>query len=124
MICLYNKNLKIKIKEKCVFKSKLILILLFILQSSGVFAADTYIDGDVYDITSIENGLLIRVKGNVVPTKCENPNGWGWMLIPEENKTMISVALAMFVQGKTHATIYTKNTGTGFCKVIQYDPAN
>lgn len=106
------------------FKSQYILIILFIIQSSYIYAAETYIYGDVYDISSIEAGLLIRIKGNEVPTKCQNPGGWGWMLIPEENKTMISVALAMFTQGKMGATIYTKNTGASFCKVIQYDPVN
>lgn len=106
------------------FKPQYILIILLILQSSYIYAAETYISGDVYDISSAEAGLLIRIKGNEVPTKCQNPGGFGWMLISEENKTMISVALAMFTQGKTGATIYTENTGASFCKVIQYDPDN
>ncbi|MCX9560698.1 hypothetical protein IG557_17850 [Vibrio cholerae] len=44
------------------------------------------------------------------------------MLIPEENKTIISVALAMWTQGKTNATIYTSGTKSGYCQVVQYDP--
>lgn len=105
---------------KKIINHTLLLFLLFV--SKAPFAADTYISGKLVDITSVQQGLLIRIEGYQVPTTCPNPHNWGWMLIPEENKTMISVALAMWTQGKTTATIYTSGTKSGYCQVVQYDP--
>lgn len=101
---------------------KFVLLIVSLILATNAYAADTFQGGRIYDITSTPDGLLIRLEGDVVPTQCPNPNGWGWMVIPEDNKTMISVALTMFVQGKTNATIYTSGVVGGFCKVIQYDP--
>ncbi|CCO49523.1 conserved exported hypothetical protein [Vibrio nigripulchritudo SOn1] len=101
---------------------KKLAMLLSLVFSVSAYSADTYLGGKVYDITSTQSGLLIRFEGNVVPSSCPNPNNWGWMVIPEENKTMTSVALAMFTQGKRNATVYTNGTVGSFCRVIQYDP--
>lgn len=102
---------------------KKIILLLTLFVSLNLHAADTYLGGKIYDITSIPAGLLIRLEGNAVPTACADLNAWGWMLIPEENKTMISVALAMLAQGKKSATVYTSGSVGSYCKVIQYDPS-
>jgi hypothetical protein len=96
---------------------RMVIIMLMSVVGSA-YAGDYYQTGKVYDITSTTDGLLVRLEGNIVPTQC--PHG-GWMLIPEENKTMISLALASFMQGKTKATIYTQGTVGGYCKVTQYD---
>jgi len=101
-----------------------IIGLVIVLLSGFAYSGETSHTGKLYDITATSNGLLVRFEGNVVPTQCVNPNGWGWMVIPEENKTMISVALAMWTQGKRNATIYTNGTLGSFCKVIQYDPVD
>jgi len=101
---------------------KWIFTIIVLSMASNVFAAEHYQSGKIYDITSTADGLLIRLEGNIVPTKCPNYKGRGWMLIPEENKTMISVALTHFMQGKTNATIYTQGTVGSYCRVIQYDP--
>lgn len=104
---------------------RVVAIMVISVVSGGLgnaYAADTYQMGKVYDITSIRKGLLIRLEDNIVPTQCQDLNIYGWMLIPEENKTMISLALAHFMQGKTKATIYTQGTVGSYCKVIQYDP--
>ncbi|AIW18676.1 hypothetical protein B6A42_07915 [Vibrio coralliilyticus] len=82
----------------------------------------TYVTGEVYDITSGSEGLLVRVDGNVVPSDCKGLNPHGWMLIKEENKTMISVALAMRAQGKRNATLYINGIQGTACVVSQYDP--
>ncbi len=102
----------------------LLVLCLFpsIVFSSTAFK--TYVSGEVYDITSTRDGLLIRVDERKVPTDCNGVNPSGWMLIKEENKTMISVALAMRAQGKGMATIYTDGVQGGFCTVSQYDPHN
>jgi len=55
------------------------------------------------------------------PSGCTQSSGW--MLIPEENSTMISVALAMHMAGKDKASIYVDVTAPGsYCKIVQYDP--
>lgn len=103
-------------------KLKLIIALLLLISTKNATAADTYVSGKIYDFTSTEQGLLIRIEGNQVPSSCPNPHSWGWMLIPQESTTMISVALMMLAQDKTNATIYTSGTIGSFCKVIQLDP--
>lgn len=85
-------------------------------------AYKNYVSGSVYDITSVGAGLLIRVDGNTVPTDCEGLNGSGWLLVKEENKTMVSVILAMRAQGHRSATIYTGSISGSYCVVTQYDP--
>ncbi|MDG2018547.1 MAG: hypothetical protein P8J25_03780 [Porticoccaceae bacterium] len=101
---------------------KWVFAFIVICTMGNTYAANHHQGGKIYDITSTRDGLLIRLEGKIVPTKCPNPNGRGWMLIPEENKTMISVALTHFMQGKTNATIYTQGTVGSYCRVIQYDP--
>lgn len=85
-----------------------------------------YVVGEVYDITSTVEGLLVRVKDaqatNIVPTECQNPGPYGWMVIPESSKAMVSVALTMCVQNKRNAAIYVSPTTSGACQIIQYDP--
>ena len=85
-------------------------------------SAENYITGKVYDITSISSGLLIRVEGNQVPGACVDLNPHGWMLIPEEFKTMTSVALTMWTTEKRQATIYVSGAVGSYCRVTQYDP--
>lgn len=85
-----------------------------------------YQHGEVYSITSSSAGLMIRLKVgndlNVVPDNCIDTNKYGWMIIKEENQTMIAVALSMQAQNKKMATIYTQKVGS-YCVVTQYDPA-
>ena len=97
---------------------KLIFIILALLPITA-FSAETYQRGKVNNITSLAQGLLIMLDTGK-PTGCVSSSPW--MLIPEENKTMISVALAMYAQGKTGATVYIDKLAPGYCKVIQYDP--
>lgn len=103
---------------------KWIFTIIVLSTASNIFAAERFQSGKIYDITSTGDGLLIRLEGNMVPTKCPNYKGRGWMLIPEQNKTMISVALEHFMHGKKEATVHTFGTLGIYCKVNQYDPHN
>ncbi|NRF28260.1 ABC transporter ATP-binding protein [Vibrio coralliilyticus] len=103
-------------------KKFLYILLLIPMVALSATPQKTYVTGEVYDITSVTEGLLIRVDGNVVPTDCVGLNPHGWMLIKEENKTMISVALAMRAQGKRNATLYINGIQGAACVVSQYDP--
>lgn len=105
------------------------LLMIGLLLASGMVQSGVSTDrvvGEVYDITSTADGLLVRVKDaqaiNIMPTDCTNPNQFGWMLIPEANKAMISVALAMRAQGKREAAVYANLATNGVCLVVQYDP--
>ncbi|TQV87081.1 hypothetical protein [Aliikangiella coralliicola] len=96
------------------------ILLVLTLFSPITFAAETVQDGNVTNITSIKEGLLI-ILDTGKPSGCKQTSGW--MLIPEENKTMVSVALAMHLAGKKRAAIYVDiHAPGGYCKVIQYDP--
>lgn len=88
--------------------------------AAPAFSAESHIVGTVTSITSVGRGLLMRVNGDERPTGC--PGTSAWMLIPEENKTMISVALAAYMSGNKSAVVYVDVNATGYCKIIQYDP--
>ena len=100
---------------------KKILLILVLISSPG-FTAETHLSGEITNITSYAGGLLVRMNGTEKPTACSQSSAW--MLIPEENQTMISVALAMYMSGNKNATVYIDLNSTGsYCKIVQYDPA-
>ncbi|MBN3517633.1 hypothetical protein JYA59_20480 [Vibrio neptunius] len=120
-----DKILFFSIQSKEVLVLKKYFLLVLCLFPSIVFSSTafkTYVSGEVYDITSTRQGLLIRVDEDKVPTDCNGVNPSGWMLIKKENQTMISVALAMRAQGKRMATVYIDGVQDNFCTVSQYDP--
>ena len=99
------------------------ILLLSAFMSIGVNAAESYIVGTVTSITSYSGGLLLRVNGNEKPSGCTQTSAW--MLIKEENKTMLSVALATYMAGKRDAVVYVNTSSTGsYCQINQYDPQN
>jgi len=99
---------------------KKIIMLLFMLACVNSYAAETNQTGLVSNITSIKGGLLIMLDTGK-PSGCSQSSPW--MLIAEENKTMIAVALAMYSQGKKAVTVYIDRNAPGsYCRVIQYDP--
>jgi len=96
------------------------LVVFFMLISYKAYAGEAHLGGNVNNITSIREGLLIALDTGK-PSGCTQTSAW--MLIPEENKTMISVALAMHMSGKTKATIYVDVNASGsYCVIAQYDP--
>ena len=84
-------------------------------------AADTYVVGNITNVTSYPGGMLIMMD-NGVPTNCIGTPS-GWMLIRSENKTMIAMALTMLAMGKRNAAVYTSGIlSSGYCEIGQYDP--
>ena len=103
------------------FISPFIFFLVIFFSTTSVVAADAYVTGTMNNISSTPEGLLIMVDAGA-PTNC-NGTPFGWMLIPQVNKTMTATALAMWLSGQRNATIYTNSySGTGFCIVSQFDP--
>lgn len=100
---------------------KKIVGLMFALSLTGpVSAEQTYLGGSITNVTSHSGGLLIMLSSGV-PTNCTG-TPYGWMLIPEVNKTMVALALMTYAQGKG-AVVYTdSNGGSGICVINQFDP--
>ncbi|MBL8339728.1 MAG: hypothetical protein JNM97_23380 [Rhodoferax sp.] len=85
-------------------------------------AAENYQSGTMVDITSGANGLLVRLDTGA-PTNCAG-TPYGWMLIRESNKTMLSVALLAWYAGNRQVTVYTSPIVPGnYCEINQFDPA-
>jgi hypothetical protein len=62
--------------------------LLFIFaEISNAGSGPTWVSGTMMDITSVPEGLLIKVDGGSLPNNCTGASA-GWMKIPEANKTM------------------------------------
>jgi hypothetical protein len=83
--------------------------------------AGHYAYGRLTNVTSGAAGLLVMLDVGV-PTNCTG-TPYGWMVIPESNKTMIAVALITW-QNKGSGTVYTDGiSASGYCTVNQFDPA-
>lgn len=92
-----------------------------LLMPPAAGAADTYQTGTINNITSTPSGLMLMLD-NGPPTNC-NGTPYGWMLIPEANKTMIATALMLWATGQRGVAVYTNAyTGNGFCTITQFDP--
>jgi hypothetical protein len=87
-----------------------------------VHATDVYQAGAISDITSTREGLLLKLNSGL-PTNCTG-TPWGWMIIPESNKTMVATALILWASGQRNVVVYTDGyTGNGYCAINQLDPA-
>lgn len=85
-------------------------------------AAETWLQGTLSEVTTVPEGLLIRLD-NGQPTQCAG-TPFGWMLIPEANKTMLAMTMMLWMSGKRSMVIYTRAyTGDGYCTITQVDPA-
>lgn len=83
-------------------------------------AADSYLGGNISNITSHAGGLMVMLDTGV-PTNCAGV-GYDWMTIPEANKTMIATALLAWQLGRG-VTVYTNALSGGVCTINQFDPA-
>lgn len=93
-----------------------------VLFSVSSYAADHYLSGNIINVTATASGLMIMLDTGI-PTNCQG-TPYNWMLIKEENKTMISTALAMWASGKKTATVYTAGMSHGsYCEITQLDPS-
>lgn len=85
-------------------------------------AESSWLGGNINDITSVRGALLLRLDTGV-PDNCQG-TPYGWMMVKETDKTLLSVALALWTTGKKGATVYTdgREGGTGYCVITQIDP--
>jgi hypothetical protein len=101
----------------------LIIVLFGLLVSLNAYAANSYQSGKIKNLTATTGGVMVMLDTGL-PDNCEG-SPYGWMLIKQSNTAITSVVLAAWVAGKTQGTFYTSGrpNGTGFCVVIQFDPA-
>ena len=95
-------------------------IMALILLLPNLAAANNYRSGSIINISSTAQGLMIMLD-SPVPDNCQG-TPYNWLLIPEQNKTMISLTMALWLSGKKSFTVYTANRASGYCEVIQVHP--
>lgn len=105
------------------FKSLIFTLVLLASISSASYADEYHLNGNLDNITSSPDGLLIKLDSGV-PTNCEGVD-YNWMLVKEEHISMVSLVLTLYALEKTNITVYTKPlTEDGICEVTQVDPAD
>ncbi|MDH2636491.1 ABC transporter ATP-binding protein [Acinetobacter nosocomialis] len=105
---------------------KFLLYLMVIF--SGIQTANAeqdYVSGNLTQITSITEGLLIKLEPGNLPEVCKNKTAFGWMLIPQARKTILAVTLSQWYQKKRSVVVYVDrdySTNPNFCTVQQIQP--
>jgi len=100
-----------------------VFLTLALLLSLNVSGAEHYLRGDLKNITSNKNGLLIQLDTGV-PDNCEG-TPYNWMVIKKDYTTMISVVLMAWSTDRKNMTVYTDGKdATGYCIINQVDPDN
>jgi len=99
---------------------KIFLFLCGVALASPAFSGANWIGGNIIDITSATQGLMVRIDAGV-PDNCAG-TFFGWMLIPDSARTMVAVTLIARLQN-TPVAIYTSGLdASGQCIVVQVDP--
>lgn len=89
--------------------------------ASACWSAENYQPGIINNITTIPEGVLLMLDSGP-PTNCAG-TAYGWMLVPEANKTMVATVLMMWISGQRKVVVYSQPyTGTGVCTLTQVDP--
>ena len=91
-----------------------------VLLSGNAACGDVYQTGNMTNLTATSDGLMIMLDAGPPTTCAATP--YGWMLIPEANKTLVATALAMWLSGKKAATIYSAPYSGGWCILNQINP--
>jgi len=79
----------------------------------------SYVVGEISNITSIDNGILVRIGENETPDNCTSSNVW--MEIAQQKTAMTSLILTTWALGRS-VVIYTAPSSSGYCQVTQVDP--
>ena len=96
----------------------LILSLIIISIIAPAYAGPNYIYGDITNYSSIAGGLLIMIDTGI-PDNCSG-TPYGWMIISQEDKAMLAVALMNISLDKMGVGVYSDGTRVkGICRVTQ-----
>ncbi len=100
------------------------LVLLLCLHAGESRAAPGYTHGHISNVTFVADYVMIMVDAGL-PDNCVGTS-WGWMKIPEENKSMAAFVIGLWMRGdaaSTLVTVYTEGLVDGYCRISQIDPA-
>lgn len=100
---------------------RLISALLLMFASKIAYSGQVYLHGNIKNLTSTTNGLMIMLDTDV-PDNCQGTS-YGWMLIKEDERAMISTVLSLWVAGRKKGTVYTSGLENNLCIINQYDPS-
>jgi hypothetical protein len=90
-----------------------------LISSTSAQAGTDWLRGDMSDVWAAPEGLYIKLHTGV-PSKCYGLNAYSWMLIPEENKTILSFAMAKWFSTSKSMDVYVKVVGS-VCTVTSID---
>jgi hypothetical protein len=83
-----------------------------LVATASAGAADTYLTGNLSEVTTVPEGLLIRLD-NGLPDHCAG-TPYNWMLVSEANKTVLAMTMMLWFTGGRLMTVYTRAyTGNG-----------
>lgn len=85
----------------------------------AVHAAAEWNRGTMIDMTSTAAGLMVKLDTGL-PTNCIGVSMYGWMLIPEANRTMVAFAMSKWISLQRAVDLYVVVQG-GACIVTQVD---
>ena len=106
------------------FAAPIALAAVTMLSSLSANAQASYATGHITAVTSTTNGLMIMLDV-AVPTNCTG-TPFGWLLIPETNKTMVTLVMGLYLRDGFNSdvvTVYTGGIGSvGFCVIGQVQP--
>jgi hypothetical protein len=102
-------------------KITIIAILIMVVTIGQAIAGPNYIIGNVSNYTAIPSGLLIMVDTGM-PDNCAG-SPYNWMIIANEDKAMLAMALMRISQDQMGVTVYSAGVFySGICRLTQYDP--
>jgi hypothetical protein len=97
-----------------------VAVALVVLAAFRVLAGPNWISGNISNVTSTQEGLMIMLDTGL-PDNCQG-TPWGWLLIRQEHKTLIAVTLLAWTL-KIPVCVYTTGIGSsGYGEIIQVDP--
>jgi hypothetical protein len=99
----------------------IILALIILFVTAPAFGGPDYISGTIINYTAVSGGLLIMFDSGI-PDNCAG-TPYGWIIIPETEKTMLAMALMRISQDNMQAAIYSSGQFyLGFCRANQFNP--
>lgn len=90
-----------------------------VLSAPNAHAGADWLRGNISDMTTTAAGLFIKLDTGM-PTNCIGVSTYGWMLIPEANRTMGSFAMGKWFTQQRGVDVYVVVQG-GMCVVTQVD---
>jgi hypothetical protein len=104
--------------EQIMKQITIVLVLIILAVTVPAFGGPNYIYGNIINYSSLQGGLLIMIDTGI-PDNCSG-TPYGWMIISQEDKAMLAVALMNISLDKMGVGVYSDGTWVqGICRVTQ-----